>query len=140
MFKLTSLMILIVVAAFAVQPVMACCLTGHGEAAIADADTATPSCHDATESMSDVSLGVSHEMPGPVDCPGCLDCDSAIMQAQSIDDSALLTQLLSDVPIAVLSAKFTGFGYKTTVYKTGPPVDPPLKASTPISLKQRLLI
>jgi len=32
MFKLTRLMILLAVAALVAQPVMACCLTGHGDA------------------------------------------------------------------------------------------------------------
>ena len=139
MFKLTRLMILLAVATLVAQPVMACCLTGHVDAAAEAQMTAEP-CHDTTEAMDPSAMDTSHDMQGPMDCPGCLDCDAASMQAQSIDDSGLLTQSPSEVPMAVLSAKFEGFGHESIVYKTGPPSDPRLPFPTPVTLKQRLLI
>lgn len=144
MLKLTRLMILVAVAFMVARPVMACCITGHNEAPSSVHSAETPSCHDAADSSEHTSSDTSGEMPGdmqgPMECPGCFDCDSAIMQAQTFDEGAVLTESLSEIPVALLTARFEGFHHNSTVLTTGPPGHAPPTNSTPITLKQRLLI
>jgi len=140
MLKLTRLLILVSVAILATQPVMACCLTGHGEPAITEAASEAPPCHGEVPAQHQTSNTGDHDQPTPADCPGCFDCDSAIMQAQTFDTNILLTQSSNQAPLAIIAARFDGFEYKPVVLKTGPPGDPPPTHYTPITLKQRLLI
>lgn len=140
MLNLTRLFVLIAAAALLAQPVMACCMAGHGDAhALAVSTDASP-CHDAREDMDHVSSDASHPMPSSMDCPGCLNCDSALMQAQSADVAVALASTTIDAPISILETRFDGFQHASTVLKTGPPGDTPLPLFTPITLKQRLLI
>ncbi len=140
MLKLTRLMILVAVAFMAARPVMACCVTGHNEAPSSVHSTEAPSCHDAADSLEHASSDTTGQMQGPVDCPGCFDCDSAIMQAQTFDEGAVLTASASEIPVALLTARFEGFQHTSTVLATGPPGHAPPTRPTPITLKQRLLI
>ena len=140
MLNLSRLLILIAVAIVAARPVMACCLTGHGEPVLAEAATETPPCHGDTSSTHETNAADEDVDRATADCPGCFDCDAAMMQAHTVDDGALLTQLPTEIPLAVLASRFEGFEHKATVFKTGPPGDPPLTTLTPITLKQRLLI
>lgn len=140
MLKLTRLLILISVAFLAARPVMACCLTGHGETAMAEMKVESPPCHDEVAAGHHGAAEEKQKPSSPFDCPGCIDCDTAVMQAHSVDDGAVLNQLPSEIPFIVLAARFDGFEHKSTVFKTGPPGDPPLPLPTPITLKQRLLI
>lgn len=73
-------------------------------------------------------------------CSGCADCDGAVMQAQIYDKSATPASGPSETPIRILDARFEGFGHRAIALKTGPPGDAPFLRSTPIALKQRLLI
>jgi hypothetical protein len=141
MLKLTRLLILIAVALVATQPIMACCLAGHAEPVASHTSVDKPPCHgEAPLSAHGDSKMDQQQLPAPMDCPGCLDCDSAVMQAQTFETGALLTQLSPEIPLAVIDSRFEGFGQAETIFKTGPPGDPPLPLSTPITLKQRLLI
>lgn len=139
MLKLTRFLILIAVALVAARPVMACCLTGHGELAIQDVQAEAPPCHGETLSPQHAARQ-DHQPSSPMACPGCLDCDASLMQAQSVDDSALLTQPPSETPLAVIASRFDGFEHQSIVLKTGPPGDPLSLHETPLTLKQRLLI
>lgn len=140
MLKLTRLLILIAVALVATQPIMACCLAGHAEPAASHTSVEAPPCHGEAPLSAHGDSETDQQKPAPMDCPGCLDCDSAVMQAQSFENGALLTQLSAEIPLAVIASQFEGFGHTETVFKTGPPGDPTLPLSTPITLKQRLLI
>lgn len=140
MLKLTRLLILIAVALVATQPIMACCLTGHAESAASHTSVEAPPCHGEAPLSTHGDSKTDQQPPAPMDCPGCLDCDSAVMQAQSFETGALLTQLSPEMSLAVITSRFEGFGHTETIFKTGPPGDPPLPISTPITLKQRLLI
>ena len=140
MLKLTRLLFLIAVALVATQPIMACCLAGHAEPAASDTSVEAPPCHGEAPLSALGDNETDQQPPSPMDCPGCLDCDSAVMQAQSFENGALLTQLSPEIPLAVIASRFEGFGHTETIFKTGPPGDPPLPLSTPITLKQRLLI
>ncbi|MEL7322552.1 MAG: hypothetical protein AAFN03_11215 [Pseudomonadota bacterium] len=140
MLKLTRLLILIAVVLVATQPVMACCLTGHAEPAASHTSVEAPPCHGEASPASHGDTKTDQPSPSPMDCPGCLDCDSAVMQAQSFENGVTLTQLSSETPMAVIASRFEGFGHTETVFKTGPPGDAPAPLSTPITLKQRLLI
>lgn len=79
-------------------------------------------------------------MQGPMECPGCFDCDSAIMQAQTFDEGTVLTASPSEIPIASLTTRFEGFEHNSVVFATGPPGAFSPSWPTPITLKQRLLI
>ena len=140
MLKLTRLLILVFVAATVARPVMACCLLGHGGQAVADARIDTPSCHTEMPPSNETKSDAIDSERNPDDCPGCFDCDAAIMQAHTVNDGALLTQTTSEIPLVTLASHFTGFEHKPVEFKTGPPGDPPLLHHTPITLKQRLLI
>ena len=140
MLKLTRLFVLIAVASLAVGPVMACCVTGHAETISPAAKVETPPCHGESSSSEHGRMPHEDGSQSPFDCPGCLDCDASVMQAQSVDDAALLSQQPNDIPIAVLASRFDGFEHRSIVFKTGPPGDPPTTHQTPITLKQRLLI
>lgn len=140
MLKLTRLLILIAVALVVTQPIMACCLTGHAEPAASHTSIEAAPCHGEASPSSHVDTKTDQPSPSTMDCPGCLDCDSAVMQAQSFQNGVTLTQLSSETPMAVITSRFEGFEHTATIFKTGPPGDPPLPLSTPIILKQRLLI
>ena len=140
MLKLTRLFMLIAVALVATQPVMACCLTGHADAVAAQSSTETPPCHGEKSHSDHGKTDQANHLPSPTECPGCLDCDTAVMQAQSFDSGVLLTKDSQETPLTISSARFDGFEHKTMVFTTGPPGDLPVHRPTPITLKQRLLI
>lgn len=140
MLQLIRLLVLISVAFLAAGPVMACCLTGHGEPAVADIQTEEPPCHGEPSTPHQQTVEKQHTPFLPADCPGGFDCDSAMMQAHTANSDILLAQPSSEIPLATLEARFVGFEQKAVVLKTGPPGDPPPLFHTPISLKQRLLI
>jgi len=134
----SRLFAVLAIALLAVQPVMACCLVGHEAAAQETSQVASPPCHDSSMQMAS-GQNVDTEQHSD-ECPGCYDCDSALMQAQASDDSTALSASSSEVPYAVLAAQFPGFAHDPVIFKTGPPGEPSLPLSTPITLKQRLLI
>lgn len=120
------------------QPVVACCLFGHAAAAQKASEVADPPCDDSSMQMApaekaDAELDTN-------DCPRCYDCDSTAMQAQASDDSATLSAASAEIPHAVLAAQFPKFAHRPVILKTGPPGEISLPLSTPITLKQRLLV
>jgi len=133
-FNLTRLFAILTVALMAAQPVMACCLVGH-DAAV---QVSEPPCHDTGMDMAPTDDGEAAQ--GTDDCPGCFDCDGPLIKAQGLGDGAVLAASSTDIPFAVLAARFSGFAHPQVIFKTGPPGEPQLPLSTPISLKQRLLI
>jgi len=138
MLGLHRLLALLTVALIAAQPVMACCLVGHPAPALEVVQDANPLCHGNGMPMAPVASDDPDQ--GNDDCPSCDDCDRPVMLAQASDDSAVLSAVPPEFPLAALDAKFSGFGHEPTILKTGPPDDPPLPLATPITLKQRLLI
>lgn len=138
MLGLNRLLALLTVAFIVAQPVMGCCLVGHPAPALEVVQDANPFCHGNGMPMAPVASDDPDQ--GNDDCPGCDDCDSPVMQAQASDDSAVLSAVALEIPLAAFDAKFRGFGHEPTILKTGPPDDPTLPLTTPITLKQRLLI
>jgi len=136
--SLTRLLAILAVALVAAQPVMACCLVGHGAVAQDVAQVSDPPCHDTGMQMAPADD--TDATRDTDDCPGCYDCDSPLMQAQATDDSTLLSSSSVEISYAVLAAQFPGFAHRPVVFKTGPPGAPQLPLSTPITLKERLLI
>lgn len=131
---------ILIVAIFAAQPVMACCLTGHADVSVAEI-TAEPPCHGDAENGSVQARDGMHNASDPFDCPGCRDCDTAIMEAQVQHDWTVLTSVPSDdVPVIALEKRFPGFEPRLMVLSTGPPRDISFPLLSPVSLKQRLLI
>lgn len=138
MIALGRLLVIIAAAIFAAQPVMACCLTGHSETQIAQV-SAEPPCHGDANDAGPNRQTHDQNTSDASDCPGCLDCDSAIMQTQSQDDLTVLASASLDLPIQTLEARFSGFEHRLVVRTTGPPRDPPARLLTPVTLKQRFL-
>jgi hypothetical protein len=133
---LTVLAVLLVTA----QPVMACCLAGQTAPIIKMSPDTEQPCHGDGMRMQTASDGVTHSMPGDADCPGCTDCDSPVMQAQALDNAAVLSPSASEIPVALHAVHFPGFAHTPVILKTGPPEAPPFVHVTPLELKQRLLI
>ena len=140
MLKLTRLLVLISIAVLVARPVMACCLAGHGAPAPPQVQAETQPCHGALSAGHPDRVGTDHRPAPPMDCPGCFDCETAIIQAQALDGSGVLAQAPSDVALAILVSRFAGFEPAPTVFKTGPPADPLLSPRTLVDLKQHLLI
>lgn len=129
---------ILAVAIVAAQPVMACCLAGHAEAQIAQM-SAEPPCHGDTHDAAPGAQTDAHDLANPRDCPGCPDCDRAAIGAQNFDDQAVLATGPSETPAGETATDFAGFEPRRVVLTTGPPRDPPLLHSSPVTLKQRLL-
>lgn len=142
MLSLVRLMLLIAVAALATSPVMACCLSGHNGPQPEIIEVEASHCHgDHDQTQGSAAQQEHRNLPSPIDCPGCLDCDVGTLQAQSIEDGALNNQTPSkDVQIAIRASHFDGFEHNAVVFKTGPPGYSPGRPDTPVILKQRLLI
>lgn len=140
MLNLTRLLMLMAVASLATVPAMACCVTGHVQPAVSQTRVGIPSCHGEQSPSMHGEEDRAQQPISSSDCPGCRDCDIAIVQTQSVIDGALLSQSAPEIPLATLQSQFSGFGYKLVVLKTGPPGTPPATLQTPIALKQRLLI
>lgn len=133
--RLITLLAIVLVTA---QPVMACCLTGHPAPASAQM-SGEPPWHDASEDMS-AETGDNRSLAiDTSDCPGCPDCDTATMQAQSLDDLTILASAAPDLPLPVALSKFTGFAPRRIVLNTGPPRKLAIARLSPVTLKQRLL-
>ena len=142
MLKLARLMMLFAVAAFATSPVMACCLNGHADHEAEIVEVASSHCHGNSAQPETAESPEEHPaFPSPIDCPGCLDCDMGILQAQSIEVDALSNQSNSDsIHFAYHVTEFVGFEHKAIVLKTGPLGLIDRRPDTPLRLKQRLLI
>ncbi len=143
MHAMVRLLALLAMALLAAQPVMACCLTGHAPVAHAGAGSPPP-CHDSMAQMPATPDGQSRDIasgPGadPVDCPGCIDCDSTMMQAQSGGDTAVSPNTPGPVGLAAVETRFPGFEPRLMVRATGPPGRLFIAHTTPVTLKQRLL-
>jgi len=138
--KLTRLLVLVSIVFLAARPVMACCLAGHGELAPLQVQAETPPCHEVSKTEALERVGTDRQRPPLIDCPGCFDCDTATLQAQSGDDGALTARTSPQGPVAIPSSGFVAFEHAPYTFKTGPPEDPLLRPLTPITLKQRLLI
>ena len=139
MLKLTRFLILIAVALTAARPVMACCFTGHGVSHMTEAAAEASPCHGEQQ-------GAEQHAPTPsdaanlFDCPGCADCNIAVANTSvSVPDAVLAAGAL-EIPFTALSTHFEAREFTPLALKTGPPGAPPALRSTPVSLKQRLLI
>ena len=137
---LYRLLMTLMIAVFAAQPVMACCLTGH-QSAQATVEHAEPPCHDAVNEGTTDSSDNKGNASAPSGCPGCVDCDMLMLAAPAPDNLGLVTANVFDDPgLIAAEARSEEFEPRLLVLSTGPPrnFSPPLY--TPISLKQRLQI
>ncbi len=134
------LLILIAVALTAARPVMACCLAGHDEAHGAETAVQAPPCHGVPQEGARHVPAAASDPFNPFDCPGCVDCNVAVANADVPVADAVLAAGASEIPFTVLSTPFEAREFTPLALKTGPPGDPPALRSTPVSLKQRLLI
>jgi hypothetical protein len=125
--RLTRLLTLLVVVIFTAQPVMACCLEDHADAATAQAEAP---CHGSQSQPNQPEPDRS--------CPGCEDCrlvveapDMKPAKSASLDQKTELVPASSDVSTAGFDVRIRG--------ATGPP-PPELPSLSLVSLKQQLLI
>lgn len=132
----TRLLLILAVAAFAASPVMACCMTGHAQAGAEIIQAEAPPCHGNAE--AEAAAPMSHDTPA--DCPGCADCETAMLPAKTADQAVILSSVddLQLLPVEV--SGWTGYETPRMLRTTGPPPAPPGRPNTPISLKQRLLV
>jgi len=127
---------ILAVAAFAASPVMACCMTGLAQTGEATIEAKAPSCHGNME--AEAATPMSHDTPA--DCPGCADCESAMLAAKTADQATMLASA-DDLQLSPVEInRWTGYETPRTLRTTGPPRAPPGLPNTPISLKQRLLV
>lgn len=128
-------LILIAAVFLAVNPVMACCITGHSPDAVA-AESIAPPCH------GNQTDEITHTTENTEDaaCLGCGDCDSVIVQAPSLTDMAALGLTKNIDGLSGSSQIQFGLEAPRLLRATGPPRSFLLRTDTPLSLKQLLLI
>lgn len=132
----TRLLMILAVAAFAATPIMACCMTGHAQTHAMTIQAEAPHCHD------DMQPGAGKPVSGDMvaDCPGCADCEPAMLGARSTDQATLLASAGQVQLSPVKADRRTGYDTPRTLQTTGPPRASPRLPTTPVSLKQRLLV
>uniref|UniRef100_UPI0030F78B36 hypothetical protein n=1 Tax=Hyphomonas sp. TaxID=87 RepID=UPI0030F78B36 len=132
----TRLLMILAVAAFAATPIMACCMTGHAQTHAMTIQAEAPPCHD------ELAPDAAKPMPGDMvaDCPGCADCESAMLAARTADQATLLSSAGQVQLSPVEVNRWTGYDIPRTLRTTGPPRASPRLPTTPVSLKQRLLV
>jgi hypothetical protein len=110
------------------QPVMACCLQGHSAAV-----EVTPPCHEMP-SEEDRAGNLAGD-----DCPGCADCETALVASDVKPSKPLLDPSFAKA-VLYASAQIAEVPEVTLNGATGPPrtsLNPP---PNPVSLYQKLLI
>lgn len=126
-------------------PAMACCITGHhngndhqpGQVLEPAAYTGTHNCHDP---VIEGSIPQPPADPTPSECMDYVDCDSTMSNADRAFKLATMSSLESiDLP-SVMLARFQGFEPPRLSRTTGPPFLLVFGQSTPVGLKQLLLI
>lgn len=141
MTKLRPIVMVILVALFAANPVMACCVVGHSKVTDASAVEDAPPCHEMARSTphSGVS-GTDVETQSETLCPGCTGCDSAVLTASTAEDGIYLQKIDDTGMILPRRAHLVPASHVVLLRKTGPPGQRVVLAQTPVRLKQRLLI
>jgi hypothetical protein len=136
MTRLIRLFMILAVAVFAASPVMACCVTGPAVASVANDQSEAPPCHDEADSMASAPASDDNS----VDCPGCADCETAMLQTKATGQH-LLPASATDLHLVPVSVnQWTGFEAPRILRTTGPPRASPVLPNTPVSLKQRFLV
>lgn len=124
--RLTRMLGVLLGLMLAVQPALACCVTGHAEAGV-DAES-TP-CHGDHEAPQ----------PEPADCPGCSHCGPVMSQAVQPDmgDRMIVWPELEAIEN---DAQLPAAAREGPILDTGPPLnpDPPLRGI--LAVTQRLRI
>ncbi len=116
---------------------MACCMTGHAQTGEAIIQAEAPPCHGTMK--SETAAPMSKDTTA--DSPGCADCETAMLASKTADQSTVLTSADDFQLLPVEVNRWTGYETPRILRTTGPPrVTTGLPTSTPISLKQRLLV
>lgn len=136
MSTLVRLVFVLATVLFAAQPIAACYFSGAGTANAEGVVAAEPGCHDDMAS-SQVSTENTEKRSF---CPSGSDCDEAMMQTMAGTDDVAFSQESEIVALPAVLAHFTGFDHIEIVRKTGPPGRQGLTKTTPLTLKQRLLL
>ena len=126
-------------------PAMACCITGHHNG-IDDQPsqvlepatyTSTHNCHDP---IIEGSIPQPPADPSPSECMDYVDCDSAMSNADRGFQLAIMSSLENIDLASAMLARFHGFDPPRLSRTTGPPFLMVFGRSTPVGLKQLLLI
>lgn len=126
-------------------PAMACCLTGHDDAAHVEIgahhDSAampdTDTCHDH---MAGMQVDQMPAAPSDTDCTGCFDCETTLASADDALQPTPFSAAQSADLVTMLPARFSGFDTPRLVLTTGPPLLGHVANPTLVELKQILLI
>ena len=126
-------------------PAMACCLTGHDDAAHVEiaahhdsaAKSDTDTCHDH---MAGMQVDQTPAAPSAPDCTGCIDCETTLASADDALQPTPFSAAQSADLVTMLTARFSGFDTPRLVLTTGPPLLDLVAKPTLVELKQILLI
>ena len=139
--SIVRIILLVVCAALAAHPALACCADGPQAGAAApsaqvgaQAEAVAPPCH----SGAPIETASAPQRDEP--CPPCFDCEDRLLAAAATKPFA--TPAGQTDKSATLASVFAHAGPApvATVFKTGPPDRPRVPHSTPVDLHQRLLI
>ena len=132
----TRLFIFLAVVAFAATPIMACCMTGNAQSGAQAIQAEAPPCH------GDLAAEAAEPMSGdtPADCPSFADCESTMLAVVTADQVTVLSSADNHRLLPVEVNLWTGHEAPRIQCTTGPPRASPGLLSTPISMKQRLLV
>ena len=126
-------------------PAMACCLTGHEDAAHVEigahhdraAMSDTDTCDDH---MAGIQADQTPAAPADPDCAGCIDCEATLASADEVVQPAPFSGAQTTDLVTTLTDRFSGFDTPRLVLTTGPPIVDLVAKPTPFELKQILLI
>lgn len=134
--SLVARFLLTIAAVFlAVNPVMACCVTGH-DADVTSAQNLAPPCHDTAVEADKLQFTDNADDT----YPGCAGCDSVALQAQPTTDSLALDVSTNLKALPPATGGYAEMRAPRLLRATGPPHSIINAGDTLISLKQLLLI
>lgn len=132
----TRLFMLLAIMVFAASPLMACCTSGHAQTAADTIQSEASPCHNNASAKSTKPIPADI----PSDCPGCIDCESTILQVQTTDQTTVPPLIEVQQQLLIMVGSWIKYDEPYVLHKTAPPPAPPRLHTTPTSLKQRLLV
>ncbi|WP_149037353.1 hypothetical protein [Hirschia baltica] len=145
MISIARLLTIFAMIAMISAPAMACCLTGHDDAAHLEigvnhdsaAMSDTDTCHDT---MAAMQVDQTPAAPSAPDCAGCFDCETTLASTDDALQPAPFSAAQSADLVTTLTTRFSGFDAPRLVLTTGPPALDHIANLTLVELKQFLLI
>lgn len=145
MISIARLLTIFAMIAMISAPAMACCLTGHDDAAHVEIgvnhDSAAMSDTDiCPDHMAGMQVDQTPAAPSNPDCTGCFDCETTLASTDDALQPIPFSAAQSADLETTLTARFLGFDMPRLVLTTGPPLLDHIANPTLVELKQVLLI